>query len=583
MHELVGLHGGSIGVTSTLGSGTTFTIRLPLGANHLPAERVRSRAREHDVSPTSAAAYVQEALGWLPDTNEDSDLSLDPRSDDSVLPSAAEAPAGTVLLVDDNHDMRDYVRRLLARRFRVMAAENGKMALEMAANDPPDLVLSDVMMPEMDGFQLLAALRNNAATSTVPVILLSARAGEESRVEGLQAGADDYLVKPFTARELLARVESHLRMAEFRRNAQQREFELERAAQQARNVAAQTLEHISDGFWTYDSEWRITYLNAAGESMSQRSRSEQIGRPLWELFPDLVGTELERQFRRAMDTRSMVEFEWLYEPYQRWFRHRVYPAPDGGIVVYVRDATETRLIEKALLRAEQVAAAGKFAASISHEINNPLEAVTNLLFLAKTAPELADNTKELLSIADAELQRLSQIARTSLKFFRQSSAPAPVSMCDLIDSVLTVYQARITRSGVKIRKQYDETPDPIGFAGELQQVITNLISNALDAMKTGGELSISVRRGIPESDGSREGVRVTIIDSGAGMEARVKSNIFEPFFTTKSDTGTGLGLWVSKGIVDKHRGSIRVRSTPGRGTAVSVFLPLDGVAAAAKA
>jgi signal transduction histidine kinase len=417
----------------------------------------------------------------------------------------------------------------------------------------------------------------------VPVILLSARAGEESRVEGLQAGADDYLVKPFTARELLARVESHLRMAEFRRKAQHRELELERAAQHARNVAAETLEHISDGFWTYDSEWRITYLNAAGESMSRRPRSEQIGRTIWELFPDLVGSEVERQFRLAMDSRTMVEFEWLHEPWQRWFRHRVYPAPDGGIVVYVRDATETRLIEKALLRAERVAAAGKFAASISHEINNPLEAVTNLLFLAKTAPELADNTKELLSIADAELQRLSQIARTSLKFFRQSSAPAAVSMCDLIDSVLTVFQARITRLGIKVRKRYAETPEPVGYAGELQQVITNLISNALDAMKNGGELCVSVRPCLTKSDRSREGVRVTIIDSGEGMEPRIRSKLFDPFFTTKSDSGTGLGLWVSKGIIDKHQGEIRVRSTPGRGTAVSVCLPLDGVAAAAKA
>ncbi len=131
-----------------------------------------------------------------------------------------------MLLVDDNHDMRDYVRRLLARRFRVKTAENGKRRWRWRLADPPDLVLTDVMMPEMDGFQLLAALRKNATTSTVPVIMLSARAGEESRVKGLESGADDYLVKPFTARELLARVESHIRMAEFRRKAQAREFEL---------------------------------------------------------------------------------------------------------------------------------------------------------------------------------------------------------------------------------------------------------------------------------------------------------------------------------------------------------------------
>ena len=275
----------------------------------------------------------------------------------------------------------------------------------------------------------------------------------------------------------------------------------------------------------------------------------------------------------------MVEFEWPYQPWQRWFDIRVYPMPDGGVAVSARDSTETRLVEKALLRAEQVAAAGKLAASISHEINNPLEAVTNLLFLARTAPELNEETQKLLSIADTELQRLSQIARTSLRFFRQSTAPALISVRDLIDSVLTVFQPRTTRLGIKLKKQYEEVPELLCFPGELQQVFTNLVSNSLDAMRHGGDLLVSVR---PERDGSQStlrGIRVTVIDSGGGMNADVRSKLFEPFFTTKGETGTGLGLWVSKGIIDKHNGNIRVRSLPGKGTAVSVFLPFHGLRA----
>ncbi len=576
VHELVTMHGGAIAVDSALGSGTTFKIKLPLGAAHLPPDLVHSRARERAAVPSSAAVYVQEALSGVPGSNSDSELSLDLQSAASVPPEAKTSSVATVLLVDDNHDMRDYVRRLLAGSFRVKTADNGKAALELASADPPDLVLTDVMMPEMDGFQLLAALRHNPATSTVPVIMLSARAGEEARVEGLQAGADDYLVKPFTARELLARVESHIRMAEFRRKAQERELELLRSVQQARHLAAEALEHISDGFWIYNSQWRITYMNAAAETTSRRPREAQVGRTLWELFPDLVGSELEPQFRRAMANREMVEFEWLYQRWQRWYHIRVYPTPDGGVAVSARDSSEARLVEKALVRAEQVSAAGKLAASISHEINNPLEAVTNLLFLARTAPELADETKKLLSVADSELQRLSQIARTSLKFFRQSTAPASISIRDLIDSVLTLFQPRITRLGIKLQKHYADTPDLLCFPGELQQVFTNLISNSLDAMKKGGDLSVAVRLDGKGPHASSKGIRVLLMDSGEGMHAYVRSKLFEPFFTTKGETGTGLGLWVSKGIIDKHKGNIRVRSLPKKGTAVAVFLPFDG-------
>ena len=582
VHELVSMHDGAISVESRVGTGTTFAVRVPLGKAHLPAKQIAHATAA--AAPSSAAAYVQEALSWLPDATADSEPQVDVRTDTaSLTETAARAPAGTVLLVDDNRDMRDYVRRLLAQRFVVKTASNGKVALDLAVADPPDLVLTDVMMPEMNGFELLAALRDNPTTAQVPVIMLSARAGEESRVEGLQSGVDDYLVKPFTARELVARVESQIRMAEFRRQVVKREMELSAAVQSARNQAAEVLEHISDGFWIYASDWRITYMNPAAEAMSRYPREQQIGHRIWELFPDLAGSELERQLSRAMQQRDMVEFEWVYESWQRWFRHRVYPTPDGGIAVYVRDITEARLTEQALRRAEKLAAAGKLAASIAHEINNPLEAVTNLLFLARYAPELSDDTRSKLGIADAELQRLSHIARTSLKFYRQSTSPSQVSLEDLVESVLLVHQARITTSSVELVRKYRDAPELLCFSGELQQVFTNLISNALDALDKGGRLFVAVRSSHGGKQRQSEGVRVTIADSGAGMDSRTKSRLFEPFFTTKRDTGTGLGLWVTKGIVDKHRGSIQVASRPGTGTAISLFFPRDGIGEATAA
>ena len=180
VHELVAMHGGSITVESTLGVGTTFGIKLPFGTAHLPAEHIAETQSEGVTS--SAAAYMQEALSWLPGLQADPDPTLQMTTEAAAFPASADSSAaGTVLLVDDNRDMREYVGRLLSQRFTVRTAENGKIALEMACANPPDLVLTDVMMPEMDGFQLLSALRSNLATSRVPVIISFQRAPGKRR------------------------------------------------------------------------------------------------------------------------------------------------------------------------------------------------------------------------------------------------------------------------------------------------------------------------------------------------------------------------------------------------------------------
>ncbi len=241
VQELVKLHGGSISAQSEPGSGSAFTVRVPFGSAHLAKERIGA-ARAEDVPAASTAtrseAYVDEALGWLWPYDRELDTSLPPQSGERAAPNTAKPGArGRVLLADDNADMRAYVARLLGPYFEVDAVSDGRQALEHALNHPPDLILSDIMMTGLDGFALLKALRAESSTSTLPVILLSARAGEESRVEGIEAGADDYLVKPFTARELLARVTTHLEMSRLRREVAERERELRRDAEAARERA----------------------------------------------------------------------------------------------------------------------------------------------------------------------------------------------------------------------------------------------------------------------------------------------------------------------------------------------------------
>ena len=524
----------------------------------------------------TAVAYVQEALGWMPGhdrlKSQIAGSVAGDQDDDTLIGPATPKPV--VLLVDDNADMREYVRSLLAGRFEIVAVTNGRLALEEVARRPPALVLTDVMMPEMDGFALLSALRKDPVTATIPIIMLSARAGEEARIEGVEAGADDYLTKPFTARELVARVDAQLKMARMRHEAAEQKAALTLEINRARQFAGEALEHVPVAFCTLDREYRITYMNAAALQLAALSGKPHMGARLWDLYPDLIGSEVESNIRRAMEARVPVEFEQFFPSpgNEIWFQFYVYPQPGEGIILYCRNTTEARKAEQALRRSEQLAAAGRLAASIAHEINNPLEAVTNLLFLAKNDSSLSTGSKDLLEIADKELQRLSHITARSLKFYRQRTAPAFTALDEVIDSVLYFHDPAIRVRNIVIERRYHAAPAVLCQPGEIQQVFTNLVSNALDALPEKDALRSSVRSARDRS--GCEGVAVTVADSGTGMDRHMFERLFHPFVTTKGEAGTGLGLWVSKGILDNHNAQVAVRSKPGFGTVFRIFFPL---------
>ncbi|MGM1058496.1 SpoIIE family protein phosphatase [Saccharothrix sp. Mg75] len=245
VRELVGLHGGVVTATSTEGRGTAFTVRLPFGSAHLPADDVVHLAGPVTVS-AAAEPFVREALRLLP--ADDAAAEVDgplPRH----VPAAGDEGPARVLVADDNADMRDYLRRLLAPGYRVTTAVDGRAALDAARASPPDLVVSDVMMPRLDGLELVAALRADPRTAGVPVLLLSARAGQEASIEGLDAGADDYLVKPFSAAELLARVRTTVRLARLRnRHAAWR---------------SALIDSLQEGFFVCDEHGAVVEVNAA--------------------------------------------------------------------------------------------------------------------------------------------------------------------------------------------------------------------------------------------------------------------------------------------------------------------------------
>ncbi|ESQ75632.1 ATP-binding protein [Asticcacaulis sp. AC402] len=334
VRELVRLHGGEVRVDSEVGRGSTFYVRLPFGTSHLPADQIR----DESAIPGSRRAdvFVEEALRWLPQA-ADSVLAVLDRPDRA---------RPRVILADDNADMRHYIQRLLSDDYEVVAVTDGEQAWQaIQAQSPagaPSLVLTDVMMPNLDGFGLLQRLRGQETTRQIPVIMLSARAGEEARVEALGAGVDDYLVKPFNARELVAKVRSQLEMAALRHEGEA----------QVKRV----LESIRDGIMVLDRDWRITYMNGAGRDIIASRGVDPdalIGITHWEAFPHAVGTSTEDHLRRAMAERTMVEFENFYAPWQRWFSVRIYPVEGGGVSVYFHDTTERREADIALRNSEE--------------------------------------------------------------------------------------------------------------------------------------------------------------------------------------------------------------------------------------
>ncbi len=257
---------------------------------------------------------------------------------------------------------------------------------------------------------------------------------------------------------------------------------------------------------------------------------------------------------------------------------RAVPIPSGGGEVRewvgtVTDVHDQRQSEETLRRTEKLAAAGRLAATVAHEINNPLEAVTNLLYIAQRSVSLDDETRRNLLVADEELQRVAHIVRQTLGFYREAAAPKATDLAMVVGDVLDLYRRRVQSRKIEVVTDIQPGVMPTIVGGEIKQVVANLLANAIDSIENSGTIRISVKA-------AGEYAEIAVADSGVGIGADQRGRLFEPFFTTKKDVGTGLGLWVSKGIVEKHGGTLTYESSTeaaSHGTQFLIRLPLAGL------
>ncbi len=476
----------------------------------------------------------------------------------------------SVLIVDDRADNRYTTSHALKRAgFSIIEAETGREALELSKQLPTVIVL-DVKLPDILGYEVCRRIKSNPLTRHIPILQLSAAFHDtESKLYALGSGADAYLIQPAEPIVLVATVNSLVR--------------IHQAESQARISAQQwqaTFDSLNEGVAIMDQSGTVLRCNRSMSALLARTYGEIENRSIGELIHTQFGIPFEVQSESSSREVQLGT---------RFFRLSVEPVilqevPSGSILI-LEETTDRKRAEQALLVSERLAATGRMAHTIAHEINNPLEAITNLLYLLRDATADSKAAQDYLKTAEQELERVSRISRQILSFNRESAVPVEVCISELMGDVLALNNRAIVEKHLRIRKEWNAAVQVHGFPAQIRQVFSNLVRNAIEASVPEGEIRIRISKRTLWNGASKQAVRISIADHGVGISRENIPKIFEAFFTTKALKGSGVGLWLSSTIIHEHKGKLQVRSTnqlPKTGTCMSVLLPMHAAPNRAK-
>ena len=496
-----------------------------------------------------------------------------------------------ILMVDDQFaKLLSYEVILADLGENLIKVTSASQALNILLKTDVAVVLMDVSMPDVDGFELAELIRQHPRFQKTAIIFISGvHLTDSDRIQGYRSGAVDYISVPVVPEVLRAKVNIFVELhrktrmleslnSELENRVTLRTAELEKSEEQFR-MRAELVELASEAIMVRSLDGALQFWNTGAENLYGWSREEVLGqdvhRILQTVFPlpravveDTLRERGSWQGNLTQTTKAGME---IVVACQKTMNR------EGNAVLEIgRDITAQVRAEEALRETERLAAMGRVAGIIAHEINNPLAAITNIFYLLRNHASLDDEARQYADLAEQELQRVSHIARQTLSFYRESRQPVSVLMSELLDDVIALQERALRDNRIDVRKRYFTAGRVQGFPVELRQVMLNLIINGIQAMSEGGLLGICVREATDWIRGLH-GIAISIVDTGVGIQPEDAHRLFQPFFSTKATKGTGLGLWISKGIVQKYDGRISCRSYRNRGgwtTCFRVFLPV---------